>query len=194
MNPPNVLTMSRLVLAFVMMVFLAADFAWARTLALIVFVVAGITDFLDGYLARKVYGVSSFGKLMDPLTDKVLVCAAFVSFVELQLVPAWIAVVIITREFLVTGLRLLAVSKGQVLSAGTWGKHKTLWQIVVISGILLGLAVQHDLMGHLSPEHLARFNELFPGAVLLGSYAVAAITVLSGAMYFVQHHDLLRDQ
>jgi len=151
-NIPNILTLSRLVLAVVMMVLLSVAFPFASTLALLVFIVAGITDYLDGYLARHVYGVTSFGSLMDPLTDKVLVCAAFVSFVELRVTPAWIVVIIISREFLVTGLRLLAASKGEVISAGKWGKHKTIWQIVAISTILLGMAIRNDLLRSAAPS------------------------------------------
>ena len=113
MNVPNILTLSRLGLAVVMMALLSVNIPFARSMALLVFVFAGITDYLDGYLARNVYGVTSFGRLMDPLTDKVLVCAAFVSFVELKITPAWIVVIIISREFLVTGLRLLAASQGR---------------------------------------------------------------------------------
>ena len=194
MNPPNTLTLSRLALAFVMMVLLMLSFPFARSLALLVFLVAALTDFLDGYLARNVYGVTSFGKLMDPLTDKVLVCAAFVSFVEMQLVPAWIAVVIITREFLVTGLRLLAGSQGKVISAGTWGKHKTLWQIVAIVLILLGLAIQQDVLGGAVAETRARFDHLLGVGTLVVSYAVVAITLMSGAVYFVQHRDLINER
>jgi len=191
MNLPNILTMSRLGLAAVLMVLLSLNFPYFKTLALVIFVIAGITDYLDGYLARNVYGVSSFGKLMDPLTDKVIVCAAFVSFVELQLVPAWIVVVIIAREFLVTGLRLLAVSKGEIIAAGKWGKHKTVWQIVGIVLILLGLAIQQDVLGGSDPKVLEDFNFVFRYVALAISGAVGLITVASGAMYIVQHKTLL---
>ena len=139
MNVPNALTLSRLVLAFAFIPMLLLPLPYFKTLALITFAVAGITDYLDGYLARTVYGTTPFGALMDPLTDKVMVCAAFVTFVELQLVRAFVVVVIIAREFMVTGLRLLALNKGQVIAAGKWGKHKTIWQIVAIVVILLGL-------------------------------------------------------
>ena len=191
MNVPNTLTLSRLVLAIVMMVLLTMTFPFSKSLALVVFVIAAITDYFDGYLARKVYGESAFGKLMDPLTDKVLVCAAFVSFVELRLVPAWLVVVIISREFLVTGLRLLAANKGTVIPAGQWGKHKMVWQLVAVIALLLGLAVRYDLMRHASATLLANFDLAFGYVALAISIAVALITVGSGMMYFMQHRELI---
>ena len=191
MNVPNTLTLSRLVLAIGMMVLLSMTFSFSKSLALVVFVVAAITDYFDGYLARKVYGESSFGKLMDPLTDKILVCAAFVSFVELRLVPAWLVVVIISREFLVTGLRLLAANKGMVIPAGQWGKHKMVWQLVAVIALLLGLAVRYDLLRHASKTLLANFDLAFGYVALAISIAVALITVGSGMMYFMQHRELI---
>jgi CDP-diacylglycerol--glycerol-3-phosphate 3-phosphatidyltransferase len=162
-----------------------------RSLALIVFAVAGITDYLDGHLARNVYGVTAFGRLMDPLADKVMVCAAFVCFVELDLVPAYIVVIIITREFLVTGLRLLAVGKGQIISAGKWGKHKTVWQIGAIVIILLGLAIRSDILRDAAPTVLENFDLAFGYIAYAISIAVALITVASGYLYFMEHRDLL---
>ncbi|NCC52573.1 MAG: CDP-diacylglycerol--glycerol-3-phosphate 3-phosphatidyltransferase [Spartobacteria bacterium] len=192
MNIPNMLTMSRLGMAAILMALLSVSFPFTKSLALIVFVVAGITDWLDGYLARNVYGVTSFGKLMDPLTDKVLVCAAFVSFVELRLLPAWIVVVIISREFLVTGLRLLAASKGKVISAGKWGKHKTVWQILAISVLLLGLAIQQDALRLGDPCLLERYTFAFGYISFAIGIGVVMITVASGMMYFVENRDLIR--
>jgi CDP-diacylglycerol--glycerol-3-phosphate 3-phosphatidyltransferase len=191
MNVPNVLTVSRLFMAVLILILLTVSFAFSKTLALIVFVVAGISDYLDGHLARTVYGVSAFGRLMDPLTDKVMVCAAFVSFVELRLIPAWIAVIIISREFLVTGLRLLAANRGEIISAGQWGKHKTIWQIIAISALLLGLAVRHDLLRYADAALQARYD-LYFGWIALGiGVAVSVITVVSGVLYFVQHRTLI---
>jgi CDP-diacylglycerol--glycerol-3-phosphate 3-phosphatidyltransferase len=187
MNIPNILTLSRLVLAAVLMALLSIDLPYFKSAALLIFAVAGISDYLDGYLARNVYGVTSFGQLMDPLTDKVIVCAMFVSFVELGLVPAWIVVIIISREFLVTGLRLLAVSKGHVISAGKWGKHKTIWQIVAIVAILLGEAIRVDILHGAQAEYNLAFGYIAHGVAI----AVALITVASGAMYFTEHRHLL---
>jgi len=190
-NVPNTLTLSRLVLAVVMMAFLSVNFPFASTLALLVFVVAGITDYLDGYLARNVYGVTSFGSLMDPVTDKVLVCAAFVSFVEVGIVPAWIVVIIISREFLVTGLRLLAANKGLMLAAGKWGKHKTIWQIIAISALLLGLAVRNDLLRDSGAELLQDYDFCFGVIALAIASGVALITMASGILYFMEHRSVI---
>lgn len=193
MNLPNTLTMSRLVLAFLLMPLLVWQAPFFKTAALVVFAVGAITDYLDGRLARTVYGESAFGKLMDPLTDKVLVCAAFVSFVELQLVSAIVVVIIMTREFLVTGLRLLALSEGRVIAAGAWGKQKTVWQIVAILGILLGLVLKDDLLPMVAPDlvplFLVRFEWFAEGIAVLA----AGITVFSGAMYVRAHRDLIID-
>ncbi|HOW98912.1 MAG TPA: CDP-diacylglycerol--glycerol-3-phosphate 3-phosphatidyltransferase [Kiritimatiellia bacterium] len=191
MNLPNILTMSRLALAAVMMAFLSLEFPYSRTLALLVFSAAAITDYFDGYLARRHYGITAFGQLMDPLTDKVLVCAAFVSFVEMQLVPAWIAVIIIGREFLVTGLRLLAAHRGVVVSAGRWGKHKTVWQITAIVIVLLGLAVRQDYLAWAAPRILAGFDLWFARFAYAISLAVAGITLVSGGLYFREHRDII---
>ena len=201
MNVPNALTLSRFFLTAIMMSLLFAPIPFARTMALVVFVVAGITDALDGRLARNVYGVTAFGELLDPLADKVLVCAAFVSFVEIRipggghpLVPAWIAVVIIAREFLVTGLRVLAGNKGQHIPAGIWGKHKTIWQIVAISTMLLGLAIEQDLLPRVAPGAIPRFDFYFAWTAYILAIVVALITVVSGTIYVHQHRDLIRDQ
>ncbi len=193
MNLPNMLTSSRIVLAAVMLGLLSMPehIPFMKSLAFIIFVIAGITDYFDGHLARTTYGVTAFGRLMDPLADKVIVCSAFVSFVELGLVPAYIVVIIISREFLVTGLRLLAIEKGLVISAGKWGKHKTVWQIVAIIVILLGLAVQHDILRHADAKLLADYAEAF-GYIAYGiSIGVALITVASGYLYFAQNRQVL---
>lgn len=200
MNLPNILTMSRLGMAAIMMLFLELNFPFSKTLALLVFAIAGITDYLDGYIARRDNITTPFGKLMDPLTDKILVAAAFVSFVEIQitrgshavsLVPAWIVVVIISREFLVTGLRLLAASRGNIIPAGKWGKHKTVWQIVAIIIILLGLSARQDLLRSADKTTLANFDLAFYFISMGVSAGVAMITVASGIMYFFQHRELM---
>lgn len=212
MNIPNILTMSRLFMAVLLMGLLTLAFPFSKSVALLVFAIAGLTDFLDGYIARKYKMVTSFGQLMDPLTDKVMVCAVFVSFVEISfvhqgtflhrgvdvngmslvpLVPAWITVVIIAREFLVTGLRLLAVNKGVVISAGKWGKHKTVWQIIAIVLLLLGLSYRHDFLRGVDAKYLANFDFVFVYAAHALAVAVAIITVASGFLYFTQHRDVI---
>ncbi|HMO51293.1 MAG TPA: CDP-alcohol phosphatidyltransferase family protein [Kiritimatiellia bacterium] len=212
MNLPNLLTLSRLGLAALMMVLLTLAFPFSKSMALLVFAIAGLTDYFDGYIARKYKMITPFGQLMDPLTDKVMVCAAFVSFVEISLahpgtflhggvnvggvklvplVPAWITVVIIAREFLVTGLRLLAVNKGVVISAGKWGKHKTVWQIVAIVVLLIGLSFRDDYLRRVGGKALENFDFIFLYAAHAVSVAVAAITVASGYLYFSQHRELI---
>lgn len=200
MNLPNTLTMSRLGLAGVMMALLEIEFPFSKTLALVVFAIAGITDYLDGYIARHQNLTTPFGKLMDPLTDKVMVAAAFVSFVGIHverggqmhsLVPAWIAVIIISREFLVTGLRLLAASRGNIIPAGKWGKHKTLWQIIAIVVILLGLSVRSDYLRYGMTVNIHDFDLAFSYIAFGVSAGVALITVASGVLYFFQHRELM---
>lgn len=206
MQIPNMLTLSRFFLAAGIMAFLSIDIQFFKSFALLLFIVGGITDYLDGYLARNVYGVSSFGKLMDPLADKVMVCACFVGFVEIQipiktlssgdiitasLVPAWIVVIIITREFMVTGLRLLAANKGRTISAGKWGKHKTVWQIIAIVVILLGLAIRSDILRGSDALVSGTFEFGLRWTALALSVAVALITVASGIKYISEHSDLV---
>ena len=198
MNIPNVLTVSRLFIAAIIMALLTLDFPYAKSLAFLLFVFAGITDYLDGYLARNVYGTSSFGKLMDPLADKVMVCAAYVSFVEIRLeptykalVPAYLVVLILSREFMVTGLRLLAATKGKVISAGKWGKHKTIWQIVSIVLILLGLAVREDILPAMGVPPDKSFDFAFQTVAYSVTIAVTLITLASGLKYFLEHRDLI---
>ena len=190
---PNLLTLSRLLLAAIMMVLLSVSFLYAKTFALLLFILAGITDYLDGYLARRVYGVSAFGRLMDPLTDKVLVCMAFIAFVELRVLPAWIAVIIVSREFLVTGLRLLAANRGEIISAGRWGKHKTVWQIIVIGLLLIGVAIRDDFLRYARPSAIVHYDMVFGYIALAISVAVTLLTMVSGGMYFYEHRQLISE-
>lgn len=187
MNPPNVLTLSRFGLTAVFMVCLSGSFPGAPLAALLVFGAAALTDALDGHLARKVYGCSVFGKLMDPLADKVLTAAAFIGFVELGVMPAWMVTLIIAREMMVTGLRLLAIDRGIVLAAGSWGKHKTVWQMVFIIAVLLV-----DAVYSVCPLSFLE-TETFRLVVLWSGVAVTALTVWSGMIYFRQNLSLLRN-
>lgn len=213
MNLPNVMTLSRLLMVGIIMLLLALAFPFSKTLALFVFVAAGITDYLDGYYARSRNLITPFGQLMDPLADKIMVCALFICFTEISvahrgtflhagvkvgmtevvpLVPAWIVVIIIAREFLVTGLRLLAVNRGMVISAGRWGKHKTVWQIVAIVILLIGLSLRDDVLPRFGVRAAAQFDFGFPFAAHGISLAVAIVTVASGYLYFTQHRELFR--
>ena len=199
MNIPNTLTIARIIASVFLLILLATPIPFGKSLALGLFIMAALTDYLDGYLARNVYGVSSFGKLMDPLADKILTCVALVSFVEIRLpfypgeplLPAWIVVIVIAREFTVTGLRLLGAGKGTLISAGRWGKHKTVWQIVAISVILLGLAIRDDLLHRAGTPLLTNYDLVFHWIALGLGYAVAAITVVSGYLYVVENFGLI---
>ena len=115
MNWANRLTLSRLVLTVLFVSLLSSSWHYAHTTALVIFLVAGITDFIDGEIARRYGVVTNFGKLMDPLVDKIMIAAAFISLVPLKAVPAWAATIIVARDFLITGLRLMASAKGRVL-------------------------------------------------------------------------------
>src|ERR1700677_2131619 len=138
MNLPNKLTVSRFALTAA---FLAAMFAEGlpahETVALALFAMASLTDYFDGVIARRNKLITNFGILMDPLADKVLVCSTFIAFVELRWMAAWMVIIIVARELAITGLRLLAASKNQVLAAEGYGKHKTISQIVAILAILV---------------------------------------------------------
>ena len=203
MNLPNTLTVGRLLAAVVVMLAMALPIPFSSTLALIVFVAASITDYWDGKLARTHYGVTTFGKLMDPLADKVLVCAALVSFVGIRLpfepdyslVPAWVVVVIIAREFAVTGLRLLAATADQrrIISAGSWGKLKTAGQMTAIIATFILLAARTDLLPHLdlSEKLLRQYDAAFVITSWVLSTLVVLVTLISGWKYFADHLDLV---
>ncbi len=141
MNLPNRLTVCRFFLTVLFVFCLSSSFPFSRTAGLILFIAAGITDYMDGAIARRWSLVTDFGKLMDPLVDKIMIAAAFVCLVALKAVPAWVAIVIISREFLITGLRMLAASKGRILPAESMGKHKTAWQIITVLFFLGMLAL-----------------------------------------------------
>jgi len=137
MNLPNKLTISRFVLTVAFMVVMFSQVPYHQTLALVLFVAGGISDFLDGQIARRQKLITNFGILMDPLADKIMVCSAFIAFVGLNWMPAWMVVIVVSRELAITGLRLLAASKNVVLAAEGYGKHKTVSQIVAIISILV---------------------------------------------------------
>lgn len=198
MNFCNKLTVSRLVMALLMTFCLTLPMPFGKSAALLFFLIAALTDYWDGRLARNVYGTTTFGKLMDPLADKILVCSAFICFAALdQIVPAFIAVIIIAREFLVTGLRLLAAGQGQIISAERWGKHKTIWQIIVIAAILLGLALRDEILPLcLQEQQIMTFRALyfdrwFSYITLASSWLVTVLTVISGSMYFWKCKELV---
>ncbi len=137
MNLPNKLTISRFVLTIAFLAVMFSKVRFHETIALVLFVAGGISDFFDGHIARRDKLITNFGILMDPLADKIMVCSAFIAFVGLGWIPAWMVVIIVARELAITGLRLLAASKSVVLAAEGYGKNKTISQIVAIVAILV---------------------------------------------------------
>lgn len=133
MNLPNKLTIFRVILIPFFVVLLLFDItAYDKWIALAIFIIASLTDFLDGHIARKYNLVTNFGKFMDPLADKLLVCSAMICLVELSRIPAWVVIIIIAREFIISGFRLVASDNGVVIAASYWGKFKTVFQMVMI--------------------------------------------------------------
>lgn len=190
LNLPNSITLGRLVLTAVFMIAVTISGSVAYVVGLIAFVLATISDWLDGYLARKMNLVTSLGKLLDPLADKILVASAFVFFTSRDLCPAWVTAVIIGREFLVTGLRQIAIEKGEVMAADHLGKWKTTFQLTFGITCMVWLIMEpHSGMWEwlrwLShPEHIL-FKISLWGALIL--------TLLSGVNYFLKAKHLLRD-
>ncbi len=179
MTSANVLTLSRIALTFLFMFFLfKGDFGY-RFLALFTFLVASLTDFYDGRIARRRNEVTDFGRLMDPIADKILILSAFLAFVELDLVPAWMVILIVVREFLITGIRLLAFSKGKVLGAERRGKHKTATQMTAVLWILSVLLIQERGV-----------HSFFEASVFWVMLTTALVTVGSGIRYLVRNRDL----
>ena len=140
MNTPNKLTLLRIIMIPFFVVFMLVDFGpWSKWAALAIFVVASLTDTLDGYLARRDHLVTNFGKFMDPLADKLLVCSAMICMIELGRLPSWVVIVIIGREFVISGFRLIASDNGVVIAANYWGKIKTVCQMVMIIVLIADL-------------------------------------------------------
>jgi CDP-diacylglycerol---glycerol-3-phosphate 3-phosphatidyltransferase len=190
MNLPNKLTLSRIFLIPIFIILLSVPFNWgnwnigeaelpiAHFVAGLIFIIAAATDWVDGYYARKYNMVTNLGKFMDPLADKLLVSAALILLIEMGLAPAWVVIIIISREFAVTGLRLVAAGEGIVLAAGQMGKLKTATQMIAIAVLLL---------------HNFPFSYInFPfGTIML--YIALFFTVVSGVDYFVKNWHVMRD-
>ncbi|QSX08610.1 CDP-diacylglycerol--glycerol-3-phosphate 3-phosphatidyltransferase [Alkalibacter rhizosphaerae] len=138
MNLPNKLTILRIIMIPFFIFFFLSDMKYGSIIGGIIFVIAALTDMLDGHIARKYKLITTFGKFMDPLADKLLVCSALICLVETGDISSWVAIIIIAREFAVTGLRVLAASDGIVIAASWWGKIKTITQMVAIVSLLFG--------------------------------------------------------
>jgi CDP-diacylglycerol---glycerol-3-phosphate 3-phosphatidyltransferase len=195
MNLPNKLTVSRFVLTviFLWLLFWPSSIPLRNTLALFFFCLAGVTDFLDGRIARSRNLITNFGILMDPLADKIMTCSAFIAFVESThmnahapvKLAAWMVVVIVARELAITGLRLLAASKNVVLAAERYGKHKTISQIVAIIALLIVDACN---------EWPAGLKNLFvswvPMFAVIALWVTVALTAISGLIYLWRNRAL----
>ena len=149
MNTPNKLTVGRMILVPFMVLFLLTDLGGEanRYISLVIFAGASITDWFDGYLARKHHLVTNFGKFMDPLADKLLVCSAMICMIELGRLPAWIVIIIIAREFIISGFRLVASDNGIVIAASYWGKFKTVFQMAMVIVLIMDLGGVFDVIG-----------------------------------------------
>ena len=194
MNLPNKLTIGRVGMTGLFVMVMSFPDSYIKenqlpdcriTVALIFFLIASITDFLDGYFARKLNLVTDFGKLMGPLVDKILTSAVFIILTKEEMVPAWITITIIGREFLVTGLRLLASNQGSLLSADSLGKWKTASQIITATYFLIAIGSDEKMI---SP--LTSFQQPFIGNVLL--IICTMITVISGASYLIKNFSLIK--
>ncbi len=179
MNLPNKLTILRVILIPFFVVFLMAPYfeGYGNYIALAIFIVASLTDMLDGKIARKYNLVTNFGKFMDPLADKLLVCSALICLIESGKLAAWIVIVIIAREFIISGFRLVASDNGVVIAASYWGKFKTVSQMLMVIVLILDL------------PHPA-FRML--GTVL--TYLALILTVVSLMDYIVKNKDVLKEQ
>lgn len=179
MNLPNKLTMFRVVLIPFFVFFLLAPYfeEYGNYIAVGIFVVASLTDLLDGKIARKYNLVTNFGKFMDPLADKLLVCSAMICLIELEKIPAWVVIIIIAREFIISGFRLIASDNGVVIAASYWGKFKTTFQMIMV--IVLMLDIPHPVF-------------YWMGEVLI--YVSLALTVISLVDYIAKNKDVLKDQ
>ncbi|MFB1081042.1 CDP-diacylglycerol--glycerol-3-phosphate 3-phosphatidyltransferase [Jeotgalibacillus sp. JSM ZJ347] len=190
MNVPNKITISRIFLIPLFMVIMLVDFNWgditllgaempvSHLIGALIFIFAATTDWVDGYYARKYNQVTNLGKFLDPLADKLLVSAALIILVELQMAPSWIVIIIISREFAITGLRLVLAGTGEVHAAAMLGKIKMWMQIVAISALLL-----HNIF-------FTMFNIPFD---VIGLYIAAFFTVWSGVDYFIKNWGAFKD-
>ena len=176
MNLPNKLTILRMIMIVPFVVFMLAPVGGAagKWIALVLFVAASLTDLLDGKIARKYNLVTTFGKFMDPLADKLLVCSAMICLVQMGRIPAWIVIIIISREFIISGFRLVASNKGVVIAASWWGKFKTTFQMVMIILMIADIAA------------LSVVTQIVMWIALI-------LTVVSLIDYLVKNKDVMRD-
>ena len=192
MNLANKLTVLRVILVPIFLLGMSTDIIpYGTLIATIIFILASITDKLDGYIARSRNQVTNFGKFMDPLADKLLVTAALITLVGINIIPAWIAVIIIAREFAVSGLRSVAAAEGHVIAASNWGKIKTVFQMIAIVLLLIVANIATtpfiaDIIN--SSKLLIQFFAYVPDITL---YIALIITIISGVDYFVKNKSVI---
>lgn len=188
MNLPNKLTISRFALTLAFLPVFFSQVRLANTVALILFSAASLTDYFDGKIARRDKLITNFGTLMDPLADKILTCSAFIAFVDRDVMPAWMVVIIVARELAITGLRLLAASKQVVLGAEGYGKHKTISQIVAILSVLTLLS--YPEWGNWTKLVFAWWVPIFTEIAI---WVSVILTFTSGAVYLWRNRSLYLD-
>jgi CDP-diacylglycerol--glycerol-3-phosphate 3-phosphatidyltransferase len=188
MNWANRITLSRLALTVFFVVALNSSWQYARTTALVIFLIAGLTDFIDGEIARRYGIITNFGKLMDPLVDKIMMAAAFISLVPLKAVPAWAATTVVARDFLITGLRLMASAKGRILPAERLGKQKTSWQIITII-FFLALLSMAEL--HYASEKSIWWERAWSEAGPVLVWVTVALTIYSALGFTWRNRELI---
>lgn len=181
MNLPNKLTIFRVILIPFFVFFMLAPFfeGYGNYIALAIFCVASLTDLLDGKIARKRNLVTNFGKFMDPLADKLLVCSALICLIELNLIPSWIVIIIIAREFIISGFRLVASDNGVVIAASYWGKFKTVAQMFMVIVMVFNYSLQNEIL-------------YWIGIVLM--YIALVLTLVSLIDYIAKNKDVLKEQ
>ncbi len=198
-NVPNLLSFSRLLATLIIFILVLVDVPWAFLTATVLFVVASVTDLFDGYLARRYKVVSTLGIFLDLTADKVFVSVILLALVQIGVVPAWIVAIIITREFLVTGLRAMAAARGKVIPAGMWGKQKTFITLLSMGGLLLARGLGAHILTLFPPMivfnsqtlNLGEILQLLADIVLI----LAAIwTVFSGIEYTIGALPIFREQ
>jgi len=196
-NLPNKLTLSRFALTVGFLVVMFSGMPYCETIALALFVAAGISDFLDGSIARRRNLITNFGILMDPLADKIMICSAFIAFVELGWFAAWMAVIVVARELAITGLRLLAASKNVVLAAERNGKHKTISQIVAVIAIFIDHIMQKNQWGAVGQaifgRHLFGLHSWSWWVAEIFKWLSVALTFYSGTVYLWKNRRLYLD-
>ena len=189
-NIPNLLSLSRMLTTILVFVLILLNSPWAFLTATALFILASVTDFFDGYLARRFKVVSPLGVFLDLTADKVFISAILIALVQVSLVPAWIVVIIVAREFLVTGLRSMAAARGKVIPAGMWGKQKTLITMIAITLLLFAKGLgAHDLSLFPPMLHFTGQTVNFSNILLLiadaGLILATLWTALSGAEYMI---------